>query len=359
MIHRYEILEIDTKYGTTFVFTVGSDRAMVDGKEAKLDKKVEMYDGTVVLPVLFILENGGYDYIYASDKSKLTVNVNVSGIERIDGDKITVAAQNGKFKAVFPIKNNSVYMLDFDAKLSDNTEDLLDITFFDGKEKISAKCQDVTTKDGFAHFTAEFSTDEKTLSDGCYVTVSKDGKSVEVKSFTVHRKNAAFTLKNGNAEGEDTKAFYSSNTNINTVEVVSDLHKEGNKIWQVKNVNTEDKSWSYIRQAASYSKGTTYEVEFDVRIVALSDGRPVSGANVIINPRYYDTVREGQKNPHDHNVVAVKNLPTSTEWTHIKKSFIISDGFEDRPTVQQEFSIYVEPVDGLGVSFEIDNVVLR
>ena len=230
---------------------------------------------------------------------------------------------------------------------------------FDGKENVSAVCQDTTSKDGFAHFTAELSTGENTPSDGCYVTVSKQGKSVEVKNLVIHRKNAAFTIKNGNAEGEDTTAFYSSNTNNNTVEVVDDPHKAGNKIWQVKNVNTEAKTWSYIRQAASYSKGTTYEVEFDVRIVSLSNGKPVSGANVVINPRYYDSEREGQKNPYDHNVMAVKNLPSSNEWTHIKKTFIISDGFEERADVKQEFSIYVEPVDELGVSFEIDNVVLR
>jgi len=48
--------------GTTFEFNVGSDKALVDGKEMTLASKIELYDGLVKVPVMFIYKNAGVEY---------------------------------------------------------------------------------------------------------------------------------------------------------------------------------------------------------------------------------------------------------------------------------------------------------
>ena len=354
-----KILEIDTKYGTKFVFTPGSDICLVDGKEVKLDKKVEMYDATVVLPAIFLLRTAKYDYVYAPDLLKLEVTVNSVGIDRVPEGSVTTTEKDGVYTVSFDVQPDSVYTLDFDAKFTDGSVDTPKISFFNGTENISVECETKTSKDGFAHFSVQFRTSANVKGDNTYVTIAKDGKKLHIKNLAIHRKDAPFYIKNGDAEGDDTLAFYNSNKATNTVEIAVDSQNSENKVWLAKNVNTTSQSWSYIRHKANFQKGATYEVEFDIRLISLSDGRPVKGTNVVINPRYYDENKQGQKNPNDHNVMAVKNLPSSEQWTHIKKTFTIGDGFVNSPDFTQEFSIYVEPVDGLGVTFEIDNIVVR
>ncbi len=55
-------LMIKANNGTVFNFTVGSDKALVNGKEEKLIKPIELYDGLVVLPIKFIYDKAGYKY---------------------------------------------------------------------------------------------------------------------------------------------------------------------------------------------------------------------------------------------------------------------------------------------------------
>ena len=51
-------LMIKTKGRFVFDFVVGSDKVLVNGKEVTLKKKVELYDGLVVLPIKFIYDTG-------------------------------------------------------------------------------------------------------------------------------------------------------------------------------------------------------------------------------------------------------------------------------------------------------------
>ncbi len=86
-------LYIKTTDETEFVFTVGSDRVLVNGIEQTLERAVTLYDGVPVLPFRFILDRAGHEYI--SDKTGFHIFVRTKAgesggqgtlLEETDGD---------------------------------------------------------------------------------------------------------------------------------------------------------------------------------------------------------------------------------------------------------------------------------
>ena len=73
-------LYILTKNDREIVFNVGSDIALVDGTETKLAKPIELRDGLPVLPLFFIYDIAGIEYIYENKQ----ITVYVSGKQYID-----------------------------------------------------------------------------------------------------------------------------------------------------------------------------------------------------------------------------------------------------------------------------------
>ena len=69
------ILTLDTPNGTTFKFTVGSNVAVVNGKDVTLNKKVELFDGAPVVPLIYILKTAGFNYAYDFTNKYLYVTV--------------------------------------------------------------------------------------------------------------------------------------------------------------------------------------------------------------------------------------------------------------------------------------------
>ena len=55
-------LYLKTSTGTEFLFTVGSDTALVDGKEQKLDLAFSLHDHMPVIPLTFIFDRSGLTY---------------------------------------------------------------------------------------------------------------------------------------------------------------------------------------------------------------------------------------------------------------------------------------------------------
>jgi len=81
-------LMIKAQDGTVFDFTVGSDKVLVNGKEEKLKKPVELYDGLVVIPVKFIYDKAGYNY--KVEEGKVIAEVRGNGIH----DALTNRVEN-------------------------------------------------------------------------------------------------------------------------------------------------------------------------------------------------------------------------------------------------------------------------
>ena len=65
-------------YGNhVFNFAVGSNKALVDGKEKTLKKKITLVDGLVMLPITFIYDEADYEY----EKSDKRLEVYVRGVK--------------------------------------------------------------------------------------------------------------------------------------------------------------------------------------------------------------------------------------------------------------------------------------
>ena len=79
-------LHIETGNGHVFDFSVGSDKATVDGVEKKLDKKLELYDGVAVLPLSFIYDNAGIKY--KVDGKTMTVELRYSNFEEVIAKRV-------------------------------------------------------------------------------------------------------------------------------------------------------------------------------------------------------------------------------------------------------------------------------
>ncbi|MBO4950105.1 MAG: S-layer homology domain-containing protein [Clostridia bacterium] len=70
-------LMIKTYGNHVFNFTVGSNKALVDGKEKTLKKKITLVDGLVMLPITFIYDEADYEY----EKSDKRLEVYVRGVK--------------------------------------------------------------------------------------------------------------------------------------------------------------------------------------------------------------------------------------------------------------------------------------
>jgi len=88
-------LYILTKNNKEIVFNVGSDVALVDGKETKLKKAVELRDGLPVLPLFFLYDLAEMDYKY-EDKA------------------ITVSTLDEKYQQIIDDRVNHPYQYEFE-----------------------------------------------------------------------------------------------------------------------------------------------------------------------------------------------------------------------------------------------------
>ena len=74
-------LRLETPNETVFEFEEGSDTVLVNGKAKTLAKKFEVYDGCPVIPLIYILDTAGYDYVYSPIGKKLEIfHIDVSTI---------------------------------------------------------------------------------------------------------------------------------------------------------------------------------------------------------------------------------------------------------------------------------------
>ncbi len=91
-------LMIRTYTDHEFNFTVGSDKALVDGKEVTLNSKIELIDGVPMIPVFFIYDNA--EYVYEKVDGGLKVI-----IKGIDVEKILESRKANKFEFNVPGDN--------------------------------------------------------------------------------------------------------------------------------------------------------------------------------------------------------------------------------------------------------------
>lgn len=149
-------LRLETPNETVFDFEIGSKTVLVNGKAVTLEKKVELFDGCPVVPLIFILKNADYKFVYDFTNKLLEItSIDVTTIyvdfdggdaeseyvtdtfynyingenlvqrvtdpERDDNHVWYVKADEGKtwnyFRADMPFAAGKTYTVDFDIKL--------------------------------------------------------------------------------------------------------------------------------------------------------------------------------------------------------------------------------------------------
>ncbi len=75
-----EKLFIRSAGGTEFEFTVGSNKALVNGEWKEFDIAVSMYDGLPLLPITFIYENSGHSYKRDGKKIEISLRSDDSSL---------------------------------------------------------------------------------------------------------------------------------------------------------------------------------------------------------------------------------------------------------------------------------------
>ena len=173
---------------------------------------------------------------------------------------------------------------------------------------------------------------------------------VEDENFVyVEPKPGVFEIRNGDAE-QGASTFVSNNA---TITIVDDPENEGNKVYRV--ASNAGKNWTYFRQDCEFTPGTTYKIEFDVKLAGL--GTDLNGTDpelqtsVMCNMRYTDSEYK-----IDHLTGMSQTLSVADGWVHCSFEHTVDANSKDRSSDQ--FSIYANPVGESSVNYYIDNVVV-
>jgi len=374
------ILELDTPDGTTFKFTVGSDKVIVNGSEEEtLAEKFYVYDGAPVIPLLYILSTANYNYVHDFSAKKLDITVSnptifaefengtaenemlsetffslsdsvvsiVSDPDYVSNNVWSVKGGNGsnsyfvtntKFEA--GIEYTVTFDINFDCLEGTSSKNasypIKLIAVYNDGSGTSEHIFDAGTlrTNRWNHIECKLSIPETLVNDentqemiGIYVEPDDwdypDLYSVSyfVDNFSAHRPPSVFEFKNGDAEDEDMSMWYASNTHCNRV-----WDDEINS-WVIELVPYEDDSsaWSYLRQKTKFEAGVTYYFSYDAKMGVDSYGTPVT-TSFAINFRFDDLLQDHFKvNPDDHSITNY-GVSQKDGWRHYSGSFTVSAG---------------------------------
>ena len=164
-----------------------------------------------------------------------------------------------------------------------------------------------------------------------------------------------FAIENGDAETPNLIAFYSNNTKISIIE---DPDNKKNHVYYVESY--PGNTYAYFRHAAEYEPGATYHIEFDIKLVGNNVDDPKhDNSSFCSNLRYQDKTSSGGE---EHIIrpgagTSVKaEISMKDGWIHYVGTHTIANIESNKGA---EFTIYVNPKDGVGFDFYLDNIVCR
>ena len=164
-----------------------------------------------------------------------------------------------------------------------------------------------------------------------------------------------FAIENGDAETPNHIAFYSANTKISIIE---DPDNKKNHVYYVESY--PGNTYAYFRHAAEFEPGATYHIEFDIKIVGNNvDDPKKTDSTFCCNMRYQDKTASGGV---EHIIrpgagTSVKaEISQADGWVHYVGAHTIANIESNKGA---EFTIYVNPKDGIGYDYYLDNIVCR
>ncbi len=393
-----------TKSGVEIEMNVGSDIALVDGKQTKLAKKFELYDGLPLMPYFWLLNQAKIDN-FKVEGSDITVSFidkkyndilearkpfewefNIPGDNENwkPGDTTQVVAEDGimyltpiardtqkqKYDPMLTmsgleipaanIKKIAVRMrADFP---EDKEKEVPTIYFATAAEKNlneAKTCRvDILREDRkeFKEYIFDFSGNiawAGTITQLRFDFLGGEGSAEIDYIRCIYEEGAeekpltSFEIVNGDAEG-DRFAFFSPNCDLS---IVADSDNPDNKVYNLKS-KSKGKSWSYLRHTVLYTPGATYEVSFDVKVLGTVDGNTDAKTFVCVNAVY----KQDGKTSTDHTSGHLDISPADG-WQKFTTTFKVSPNSSSRSA--DMFSVFVDPTNELAWNWQIDNVVVK
>ncbi len=407
------ILELDTPNGTTFKFTVGSDKVVVNGsKEEQLAQDFYVYDGAPVIPLLYILSTADYNFIHDFNAKTLDITVSAPTVFAefengtaenemfseaffsLNDSKVSIVADpDYELNNIWNVKggdNSNSYFVtntEFEAGLEYTVTFDIDFECLEGGSFMSASYPikliavyndgSGTTEhifdagtlrtNGWNHIECKLRISEELVKDentqemiGIYLEPDEWEEcsiSFFVDNFSAHRPPVVFEIKNGDAEDEDMSMWYASNTYCNRV-----WDDEMNSwVIEISPIPDTGSSWSYLRQKTKFESGVTYYFSYDAKMGVNTYGTPVV-TSFAINFRFNDLLQSHfTQNPDDHSITNY-NVSQKDGWKHYSGSFTVSAGRTDSGVSggMDEITWYVNPLTVNGVyspmTLRIDNI---
>ena len=416
------ILELVTYDGTEFVFTVGSDKALVNGTEKALKKKVELYDGLVVLPLYFIYDNSGTKY--KLDGKDLIVHLRGDNYQEILESRVPhefefdipgdfegwtiggggTGSVNGGVLTSTSVFNGTRYDPTLTLKsLAVETRKCPSVTVrlkIDYHEKIDSsvvmyfattnssslsesKTVRVDTskltpdKDGFYEFTLDFTTNSNWT--GTAKEFRLDPTNSNCTFMVDYIRFNIIELEKEYAKADEGNPFYIANADAsnpgifdlfsngqNNVSIVDDDLRPGNKAFLVTPKNSDKKIWSYFIAPTRFKPGVTYKIDFEYRLVGDLDGNEANKVPFSVNFRYDDLNADGSfVSMKDHAMApetSIKSNKASTSdgWIQASITYKINESSNSR--AKDYFSIFTDPFEKDGKIYNhkymLDNFVV-
>ncbi len=402
-------LYIATANDQEIIFSVGSDKAIVNGEEAQLKEPITLKDGLPLLPLYFLYDSLGITYKVENKVVNATLfkteldekneeiianrkpyqyEFEVNGdTEGFTGGHIAYAVGNGVFKGTATDKGGNNY----DPIVGVNCAPFDSNTF----NKITVRMKHYGCPDKNGWIQIFFTTDMSTTADAQKsLTLPLVGKSesdgfvdyvfdctqnamwtdkiqsvridpinnygtfeIDSVHFGLDQEKYAAQLKAEeeriargfeiiNGDAEDTENV-AFQGQLADVEIVYDEETKSN-VYSL----TAKTTYPYIVQNVVWEPGFMYTVELDLKMVSTTGGMiNFPGGRFHCNARYTDAAGK-----YDH-VVGYKNFGSSGSWEHVKFEFSIPSDVKSRPNDQIAF--YTNPVANEGVNFMIDNVTVE
>ena len=407
------ILKLTTPGDNVIVIDTKAKNVKVNGTNAS-DYPVNggewMYDGVPVIPLKWLLELEGYNYVYDFTAKKLDVTVvdnvvyhavnngNAEGAstnafytqnsntsmsivtdpynssnkvwQHNSSDPVNGVEQYNYVRTNFNFKKGMTYIIDFDARLCPELSDgttiseatisfnarYADTALASNKYDHNPSTARATLTSEWKHvsivYTVADTIDESSSFQqqiSFYIPpygANKLGIDYQMDNLTVRTTPMPFSLVNGDAEGTETDVWFSNNANVSVM-----TESGGNKYWHIEHDGENASYWTYFRQKTKFEPGVTYYYSFDFRLGKGANGENVT-TRVNMNPRYKDILMENAgTNIYDHNFdFTAEGTPhtTSSTWSTFKGSFTVSMGYTEGGVNggYDEITFFSNPVDG-------------
>ena len=108
------------------------------------------------------------------------------------------------------------------------------------------------------------------------------------------------------------------------------------------------KTWTYCTQPVKFTPGTTYVVDFDVRLTGTVD----KNTDAALKTSIYVNLQYDGGDKRDHNILA-GSLSVGDGWTHLSAEVKVGTDCNNEKDI---FSIYSNPIGDLGVNYQLDNI---